>query len=237
MRTIFALAFLALASAGPLKDEPTEVIAAKKFINECVKNVLINGLPEINIPSHEPLKLNVNITYGNFGIPNIFEKFYIHINNAVIEGIPEFELIELVSHPENNPNGVFFDYTISWKSMVIKNDWELIVLGWKYAEGQQNIYLIDTTISGTWNMTNAQSMQQSLDALTANIKIRDVELVLDNTKQDIFAMSFGRVINQALNIPAVSEALSAGLLNKFNVDWLQKGERIDAMLNYCWPKY
>ncbi|CAH0545644.1 unnamed protein product [Brassicogethes aeneus] len=236
MRVIFALAFLALASAGPLKDEPSEVIVAEKFINECVRKVLIDGLPEINVPSNEPLNLNINFTYGNFGIPNIFEKFYIHINNAVIEGIPEFELKELVSHPENNPNGVFFDYTISWKTLAIKNDWEMIVLGWKVAEGQQKIY-IDTTISGIWNMTNTQGRQQSLDSFTANIITRGADLVLSNTEKDLFVISLEGAINQALNIPEVSKALSAKLQNKLNENWLQNGERIDAMLNYCWPKH
>ncbi|CAH0550551.1 unnamed protein product [Brassicogethes aeneus] len=232
MLAIFALAFLALATAGPLKDDPAEVTAAKIFINECIEKVLIDGLPEANIPSHEPLVFhddNIQIDIlGGMGSLELYD--------MILEGVPEFELREVVSHPENNPNGVFFDYTIYWKSMVLKSKYYLGLSLATLGEGEQSITMNHVTFSGTWNMTNAEGLKQSLDAFTLNVETKSVDVVVTNTPFNVLWKLAGHAMKNVMNSPAVSQVLSKGLLEKFNVDWMQKGERIDAMLNYCWPK-
>ncbi|CAH0550550.1 unnamed protein product [Brassicogethes aeneus] len=233
MRAIFALAFLALVTAGPLKDDPAEVTAAKIFINECIEKVLIDGLPEANIPSHEPLVFHNK----KIEIPIPGTVAHLQLNNMILEGVPEFELREVVSHPENNRNGVFFDYNIYWKSMVLKSGYKVKLGFVTVGKGEQSMTMNHVTFSGTWNMTNAEGLKQSLDAFTLNVETKSVDVVVTNTPFDALWKQAGPAMNMVMNSPAVSQILSKGLLEKFNVDWMQKGERIDAMLNYCWPKH
>ncbi|XP_019870778.1 uncharacterized protein LOC109599258 [Aethina tumida] len=227
MKTIIFCAILGFAVAGVVRDEPEEITMVKWAI-ECVRSSLRHGLPAAGIPSHTPVKFSKNITLP-FNL--IVTSGTLELNNGLVENVPEFNLTYIDYVAANNPNGLYYDYTLHWKQMVIKMQYVLYLESERY-DGDITVTFNNLNFSGFWNMTlPSEDRELRLDGFKVDIDVESVDISVTNLFGWFWKM-IESLIADAIN-KSSDTILSTLLQKRFNDAWMSNSTRIETVMNAC----
>nr|AYA60782.1 juvenile hormone binding protein [Galeruca daurica] len=105
---VFTILSLALLARGTDKDAALRIM-------ECARRAIENGVPDLGIPSHTPVYIKENFTWGgNIGIAAANLTFH----DLVWAGLPDWNVTGTQLNDDTDDDAVF-DYDIYWRNMVI----------------------------------------------------------------------------------------------------------------------
>ncbi|KAJ8961041.1 hypothetical protein NQ314_005970 [Rhamnusium bicolor] len=236
LKTVFILALAVFASANPhlgRLEQETDADLFRKFI-ECARIAIITGIPEIGVPSHDPLEIIEEINYDFTLSPSLRGSF--SLNNMVIEDIPNWEVRQFDPLISNEEFEDIFNYTIYWPKMVFKGDWEFslhfigIPLGNK---GTITVEMDHVNFVGIFDFIKpGPNRAETIKALELDVTTQEVQLEITNLGElgDNVNDVGGKLLSDLMK-DIHNEALSEGLRNKLINDWILKPERIDVLID------
>ncbi|KAJ8954697.1 hypothetical protein NQ318_011390 [Aromia moschata] len=232
---LLALALFYNVHSSIVGDSASDLVDAVDFI-ECARQAILTGIPEANIPSHDPLYLKENVSYpfdllGNTGS--------FSLTNLMVTDIPKWTVNQASTTSNNDTNVNTFNFDIYWADMNISADWAVHLetsnsthdlSGMFYVELDHVDFII------LWTSTKAHDdVNGTLDAFQLNVTAKDAVFHITNFGfvGDLLDTFMGSAILGLLNNNPYLVNFSQQLQNKLTNDWIEKPERIEAIVANC----
>ncbi|KAJ8913850.1 hypothetical protein NQ315_003759 [Exocentrus adspersus] len=241
MRSLVIVSMLAFATWTNALNVKEEVSDKEMFLRiiECAQQALVDGLPDFDIPSHDPLKIHNNfsqdVTIGDF-------TFTFALENMIMQGIPWWNVTQMddVTEEEGTP---VFDYTIYWKLMTFEGNWR-VALQDNTANstlekiGTFGFELDHLNFSGRFNFSKpGEDKEGGFNELTLHFHTEESEVHIDDlgVLSEIITALGGPALKDVINLDLIADVAGTAIRDKLNRDWIKKPERVQALIDNCKP--
>ncbi|KAJ8976366.1 hypothetical protein NQ317_019307 [Molorchus minor] len=228
--TVFLFGFV-LGVIGLGSAYGTDLDLALAFI-ECTQKALASGLPEADIPSHEPLIISHNFS---FDIPLGAGNVTVELKNLKVDGITWWNVTQADQVESDDDTIDVFNYTIYWKIMTVSGDYEYKTES-EDNSGTISIELDHVNWSGIWNFTKPGSgKDETLNEFSLKMTVTEAQVNISNLGLigDLVNGIGGQVVSFLINNNPAGDEAAELLRQKIIKDWMLKPERIDAIISNC----
>ncbi|XP_072388301.1 uncharacterized protein [Diabrotica undecimpunctata] len=219
------VAFVVFVKASDLDD-------ARKIL-DCAQRALTIGVPELDLPSFNPLNYDKDIRYYN----DMVEELYFLGHNTQVYGIPDWQVKEIKQISQDSDAFAVFNFSLTFPEFNASCDFELNTSSLFFQNqytGTQTVRIITNEWTGSINVTkpNQDTAEQINDLQISWHAQRTVPLVhaKPNGYNDILAYVYNGTIMTALSQP--NTFVGDFLQEKLNTDWWLNG-KIWKLVQWC----
>ncbi|XP_072387151.1 uncharacterized protein [Diabrotica undecimpunctata] len=219
------VAFVVFVKASDLDD-------ARKIL-DCAQKALTIGVPELDLPSYNPLHYDKDIRYFN-DLTNELSFLY---HNTTIYGIPDWQVKEVKQISQDSDAFAVFNFSLTFPQFNATSDFELnstVFFFQTEFTGTQTLKLFTNEWTGSINVTkpNQDTAEQINDLQISWHAQRLLPLIHAKPTgyDDLFASVFNYTIMTDLSKP--NTFVGDFLQEKLNTDWWLNG-KIWKLVQWC----
>lgn len=219
------VAIFGLASADDLSD--------MKMFLECYHKALIEGVPSIPIPKHDPHY----VSYFHFNGSTSYAEYDAHMYDNIFYDLANYTILTLNATNYHDLDMVAFFYEFYWPKMNFTDSFDLVFTtydGDMEVEGKYTAVLYDVNWSGILNLTKyGQDIPTNVDDFTLHSSTSDVTVELtpineNESLDDLVKEELTKFFN---DMPR--DVVRYIKDDRFNDFWLGHPERINNLLSFC----
>ncbi|XP_028132725.2 uncharacterized protein LOC114328146 [Diabrotica virgifera virgifera] len=217
--------FVVFVKASDLDD-------ARKIL-DCAQKALKVGVPDLDLPSYNPLDYDKDIPY----FKDLAGELYFLYHNTQVYGIPDWQVKEINQINQDSDAFAVFNFSLTFQQLNASSNFDLNMTDFFFQteyNGTQTLKLFNNEWTGSINVTkpNQDSVEQINDLQISWRAQRLLPVVHTNPSgyESLFASVYNYTIMTALSKP--NTFVGDFLQEKLNTDWWLNG-KIWKLVQWC----